>query len=330
MSNLKQPVLGFGEQPTPWTPSPFGMLDHGDPSLRDKVLGGTPGTTGLHDPGDPLKNPALGGLVPAAGGKVDSDAATMALAIEIFRASAQSKTKMGVRILKVLDEAYRLGRLSYETMGEDGECTPSEGTIRITRSYDKDALQTSVWLVHEAYHVAVKDDKMLYVDEEVESRQIQGAYWNALLKDGVVLPDGRKFQVKEKDAGKQVLVKWQQSRIIDWVVTAYEKVDGFSISADWIVKHKADGKGFANREAYTREYFARILVESQPTGAFDPRPIDQKVAITLLELLESVNRFDAGTLARKVGKDEVLTILGKLPASEKKRVDTFRKESLAE
>jgi hypothetical protein len=96
---------------------------------------------------------------------------------------------------------------------------------------------------------------------------------------------------------------------------------------DWIVAHKGEWGGLCSRTLETRKFYAKVLVEPQPTFALDPRSIDTNVAETLLELLEC-NPFDAGSIATHAGKGDVKTILEKMPATSKTRVDTIKKNAL--
>jgi hypothetical protein len=242
---------------------------------------------------------------------------TFDAAIELFQNAPQSKTKMGVRILDTLKEARKNNLLSFAVLLSDGESDKKEGTIRITDLYDRDRVSTSVWLVHEAYHLAVAKDNLLYVDEEIESRQIQGEYWTFLENSGLRL---RRDSVVPK--------MYRENRIIDYIIPwYYKKEPNFKITADWIVKHKTDWGGLCNRTLDTRKFYAKTLVESQPTFALDPRSIDPKVAETLLELLEC-NKFESFSIVTHVGKDEVKTILEKVPEASKKRVESLRESGV--
>ena len=269
------------------------------------------------------------GMGPDAGtlGSGPTPGQTFDTAIELFANSPQSSTPVGKRILAKLQETRRNNLLSFADIGPAGDSSRESGTIRITKVYERDPIKTSIWLVHEAYHLAVAKDDLLYADEEVESRRIQGEYWIFLEDTGVRLQDGIRYRLAPQDS--PLPKAYRADRIIDWVIPMYVDEKAFKITADWIVKHKGDWGGLCNRTLDTRKFYAKILADSQPTFALDPRSIDPQVAETLLELLEC-NPFEAGSIATHAGKGDVKTIVEKLPATFKTRVDTLKKNALVE
>jgi len=153
---------------------------------------------------------------------------------------------------------------------------------------------------------------MLYVDEEIESRLIQGAYSKYLEDTGGRLKDGKPYGAVVR--GSYLSEFYRADRIIDWVIPQYKDETGFKITADWIVKHKSEWGGFANRTLDTRKYYAKILVDSQPTSSWDPRPIDPGVAKTLRELLNSGPRGERASIEAAAGsKDAVEAVLKAAP-----------------
>lgn len=252
---------------------------------------------------------------------------TFDTAIELFASSPQSSTPIGKRILTKLEETRRNKLLSFADIGPAGDSSRERGTIQITKVYERDPMKTSIWLVHEAYHLAVAKDGLLYVDEEVESRRIQGEYWIWLEDSGVRLKDGIRYRLAPQDS--ELPKAYRANRVIDWVIPMYVNEADFKISAEWIVAHKTEWGGLCNRTLDTRKFYAKILAESQPTFALDPRSIDNKVAETLLELLEC-NPFESGSITAHAGKADVKTIVEKLPATFKTRVDTLKKNALLE
>jgi hypothetical protein len=294
----KQPVLGTGPQ-------------H---SVRGPLGQGTP--LGLAGDGGQPRGP-LGASLPAAGGSpVKSDKAIFELAIAIFEKSPQAATPIGHRIVATAREALAAGRLTFAPLSEDGISKPSTGEITITDAYRSKPALASVWVVHEAYHVAVKDDRLLYVDEEVVSRTIQGEYWVFLEETGVTL-DGERYQLPKGD--KQIPTAFRRKQIIDWVIPQYKNEKDFVINANWIVAHKGDEGGFRNRKSDTRAFYATTLIDAQPTGTFSFGSIDPKAAEALLELLEA-EPFNAWATPKK---DDVKTILEKLPATMTTRRDAL-------
>jgi hypothetical protein len=246
-------------------------------------------------------NPDAGALLKPAR---SSPEGTFDTAIELFENAPQGTTAMGLRILGVLRKARETGALSFADLGEDGISSPSQGWIKITDRYQDDPAKASIWMVHEAYHVAVVADKMLYVDEEIESRRIQGEYSIYLEDTGGKLKDGKPYAPVVRSSSLSEF--YRANRIIDWVIPQYKDEDDFKITADWIVKHKSEWGGFANRTLDTRKYYAKILVDSQPTGSWDPRSIDPDVAKTLRELLNSGPRGERPSIEAAAGKKEDL------------------------
>lgn len=335
MADYRQATLGVHTAPSPFTPSPFGIDDHGDPESGEAVLGPTPGPTGLADPGDPERNPLLGATRPAAGGGLkefggDEPAETaFARAIALYEACPlfdpkdPAEAALKTRIVTALKEANKEGRLEF-VLGqvEDGEFSRSARRITITQGHRGNPAATTLWLVHEGYHLAVVDDKMSYVDEEIASRMIQGPLCRQL-QGGVAAPDGT---VHKLSAGKgdAVLRAWEKNQIVDFVIPVYKSYRDFKITADWIIKHKADWGGFRNRTPATRAFYAQILVDAQPTGMLNPMSIDPAGAETLLELLEAAPKFEVTAIATAVGKDEVVQILDKVPAKALPRAKALK------
>jgi hypothetical protein len=263
-------------------------------------------TRGATPPPGPL------GTKPDAGVARGNPEETFDTAIELFENAPQGTTLIGLRILAALKKARQTGALSFAVLEEDGKSSPSGGWIQIADRLQNDPVRTSIWMVHEAYHVAVVKDKMLYVDEEIESRLIQGAYSIYLEDTGGTLKGGKPYGAVVRRSNLSEV--YRADRIIDWVIPQYKDEKDFEITADWIVKHKREWGGFANRTLDTRKYYAKILVDSQPTGSWNPRSIDPDVAQTLRELLNSGPRAERAWIEAAAGsKDDVEAVLKAAP-----------------
>jgi hypothetical protein len=259
----------------------------------------------------------LGVNRPAAGGTpAIDDRKAFELAIAIFEKSPQSATPIGGRILATARKSLAAGSVSFRAMQEEGISTTSTGEIAITVIYRPEPMLTSIWLVHEAYHVAVKDDGLLYVDEELASRTIQGEYW-AFLEDTGVSVGERTYRLAKSD--KRLPIAYREKRIIDWVIPMYKEEKDFVITPKWIIDHKGDEGGLKNRTSETRAFYATTLIDAQPTGTFSLGSIDPKAAEALLELFEA-EPFNAWATPKQ---DEVKAILEKLPTTMTKRRDAL-------
>ncbi|HTE39569.1 MAG TPA: hypothetical protein VK629_01995 [Steroidobacteraceae bacterium] len=316
MADYRQNLLAFGVQPHS-NRLPLGLA-------KDAVLDAqrtrrpTPGTLGINDAGTPISVlPQFGS--PAVGGKPAED--TFKLAIDLFRVSAHSKDAMGKRILKLLEDSHRTSKLKYEAIFEAGISSRSTGEITISDAYSSDIANTSIWIVHEAYHLVVKDAGMAYVDEEIESRIIQGRYAGELYTSGLTLPDGKKVKLKSKPA---VLEAYERDQIIDFAIHAYKAEDDFGVTEKWIVANKAKWGGFKNRTLESLQFYANVLVDSQPTGKLNPMKIDGDVAATLLELLEA-RPFEESKILVGMDMDEVKAVLESVPSTHKTRYEVWKK-----
>lgn len=136
-----------------------------------------------------------------------------ATAVELFTHSPQASTPIGRRIADKLQETRRNNLVSFADIGPAGDSDRGTGAIRITKMYERDPMRTSIWLVHEAYHLAVAKDGLLYVDEEIESRKIQGEYWVWLEDFGVRLQDGTRYRLPAQDS--ELPKACRANRVID-------------------------------------------------------------------------------------------------------------------
>jgi hypothetical protein len=318
MGDYRQNLLAFGVQPHS-NRLPLGLA-------RDAVLDAqrtlrpTPGTVGINDGGAPAKTLQPFGM-PAVGGKPAED--TFKLAIDLFRASSHSKDPVGIRILKLLEDSHRASKLKYDAILEAGTSSRSSGVITITESYSNDIANTSIWIVHEAYHLVVKNDGMAYIDEEIESRIIQGRFAVELYSSGLMLTEGRTIKLKSKNT---IMEAYENDQIVDYAIRHYKTEPDLGVTEKWIVASKGKWGGLKNRTLETSQYYAKILVDSQPTGKLNPMKIDGDVAATLFELLEA-RPFQESKVLMDIDPDDVKAVLESLPSTHTKRYDAWKARS---
>jgi len=245
-----------------------------------------------------------------------TDESAFNTAIDLFRESPVSKTPNGKRVLAKLDESLKARRISY---GSENSSDNGSGTIEIEAANRGDIENTSVCLVHEAFHVAINLDP--YIDDELASRDIQAEY-GQFLADNPVRVDGQTYQLKK---APYLLEVKRKEQVVDYVIDMYfGSQSSFTITKEWIMKHKDDWKGLCNRTLKTRKIYAKILVDSQPTGSLNPFAIDPNVAEALLELLECVPT-DSRAILGHAGESDAMVVLGKLPAKDAGRYAAWKK-----
>jgi hypothetical protein len=253
----------------------------------------------------------------AAPKDAQSDDAAFKTAVDLFRETLISKTENGKRVLAKLDESLKASKISY---GPDNSSNSDSGTIQIEAFNRGDIANTSVCLVHEAFHLAIHLD--LYIDDEIASRDIQAEYGQYLV-DNAVTVSGQTYQLKKPPYLIEVKRKDQ---VVDYVIDMYFGVQSnFTITKEWIMAHKNEWKGLCNRTTKTRKIYAKILVDSQPTARFDPRPIDPNVAAALFELLECAPT-DSKVILGHAGESDAMAVLGKLPASYASRYAAWQQK----
>ena len=177
------------------------------------------------------------------------------IAIELFRLSPQSAAGDGKDVLATLDDLFPKRKITLANLqGLAGLSDKQERTIQMDRGLLANAADLSIWLVHEAYHLTRSE---LYIDEEIHSRELQGQYWDWLVK-------GVKYGAKTYSAKATgyILEKYRKNQIVDWVLESdeYDKSKDF-LTRDWILKHINDWGGPNNRTLETSRKYARSLLD---------------------------------------------------------------------
>jgi hypothetical protein len=211
------------------------------------------------------------------------------IAIGLFRASQEASSALGRPVLAALDDAFKSARISFVSfpLGKNGENTGN--TIQMNQLLKDDPATLSVWLVHEAYHVAAKRNE-LEIDEEIHSRELQGRYWQSLIQ-GISF-EGQTYRV----GSGQLLDSYRKDQLVDWVLGMPEYSDkaGF-LTQNWIAKHIQDWKGPANRNIFTKRMYVSVLVQRPDMLDIGP------VARALFALLKSSTVADARSLISHAG-----------------------------
>jgi len=177
------------------------------------------------------------------------------IAIELFRASMESHTAAGAPVLTTLEAAAKGGKITFVTLPMGMEGQQRGDSIQMNQYLINNPAKLSVWLVHEGFHLAAKR-KSLEIDEEIGSRQLQGRYWQTLMR-GITL-EGKTYTVQSG----AVLEMYSKDRIVDWVLSipGYTDTEGF-LTQGWIIAHIQDWGGPANREKNTRQLYITALLQ---------------------------------------------------------------------
>lgn len=224
-----------------------------------------------------------------------SDTTSLKIAIELFRASPESKDKVGRAVLATLDDLAAHGKITFANLesGLAGQSHPNERTIEMNRNEVSDVAFSSIWLVHEAYHLSNLGTK-LYIDEEIGSRELQARY--ALRLTNGVVYEGKTYQVKAGQGTQELLDSYKRSQIVDWVLALPDYADDEDfLTQAWIGQHIRDWGGPANRNRFTREKYIDKLLEKPRLEDIGPG------ARALFAILESMPSDEVRFQIKRVG-----------------------------
>ncbi len=310
----------------PRTPGSLGCRDAGDPNC-DTELGDTPGPLGVNDCADPqytqrVPSPSAGMAIPlrmlesmilasaptlqnfddmraqqlrrqlGVGDKESLDGPSLEVAIELFRASKDSTTATGKAVLDTLDDLRKRGKITFGTLssGLEGESNTTQKTITMAKYLVSDPAKCSIWLVHEAYHLAGVDTG-LYIDEEIHSRELQAQY-SKTISQGIQY----KGNTYKADGG-ELVAYYQRNQLIDWVLKMYGDDKTF-LPQGWIAQHYRDSGGPSNRTAATKKLFVEKLARDPEKSSPDYKAA---VAEALVAILKSCEMSDASMLIKTAG-----------------------------
>jgi len=210
------------------------------------------------------------------------------IAIELFRASQESKTPQGLSILTNLDAFFKRGGIILAPLPPGLEGRTDGNTIELNQ-LDEDPARLSVWLVHEGYHTAAKPDE-LEIDEEIQSRLFQCRYMQTLMTG--IKVEGKQYRIPELS----LMGTCSKGKVVDLVVgnSAYTDKLGF-LTQSWVVKHIQDEGGPGNRELETKKKYVSVLIER-------PKPVEiGSVARALFDILSSSKIWEARDLVEHAG-----------------------------
>jgi hypothetical protein len=259
-----------------------------------------------------------------------SENSSLKIAIELFRASPESKDQVGRAVLTTLDDLAAHGKITFADLatGLEGNSYPKERRVEMNRALIPDPASSSIWLVHEAYHLSNLGTK-LYIDEEIGSRELQARYASRLTQ-GVVY-EGKTYQVKAGQGTQVLLNSYKRNQIVDWVLALpdYANDEDFLTQA-WIGQHIRDWGGPGNRNRFTRKKYIDKLLEKPRLEDIGPG------ARALFAILESMPSDEVRFQIKSVGGGDGLkrihdriesAMWGTAQASFKERIIDWQKRT---
>ena len=219
------------------------------------------------------------------------DQQAIVIAIELFRLSKTSKSGEGPAVLARLDELFKAGKITFAELpaGLSGESNVRTETISMNRNLIADLGNVSVWLVHEAYHLAGLGTK-LYIDEEINSREMQARYGQEIMRG--ITYGGKVYRTWPGD----IREFFEKNQIVDWVllIPAYVNEEGF-LTPSWIAEHIWGWGGPANRRPGTKTKYIELLLKKPRLQDIGPG------ARALFALLETAPVQEARKLITDAG-----------------------------
>jgi len=133
----------------------------------------------------------------------------------------------------------------------------------MNRALIPDPGSSSVWLVHEAYHLSNIGTK-LYIDEEIGSRELQARY--GLRSTQGIIYEGKTYKAKARGGLQELLDSSRRKQIVDWVLGLPDYTDDENfLTQAWIGQHIRDWGGPSNRNPFTRQkYLDKLLEKPRP------------------------------------------------------------------
>jgi uncharacterized Zn-binding protein involved in type VI secretion len=113
-----------------------------------------------------------------------SDAECMEDALNLIRASDWAKTEEGKKVLALLEQMQKDGKLQYNRFGDDTRGAYKDGKVFVSDGYNRDPDGTASELVHEGTHAVADNESMNpfrnknSVDEEVRTNTNQNDFYS--------------------------------------------------------------------------------------------------------------------------------------------------------